>query len=78
MDIASRTELTLPRLPALAQLRGWRPGLSSRAQPLFEKVGRSDSAGRARMPARLPHSLVAGAPLVMALYLLPPAGDPDR
>jgi quercetin dioxygenase-like cupin family protein len=32
----------------------------------------------ARMPARLPHSLVARTPLVMALYLLPPAGDPDR
>jgi hypothetical protein len=30
------------------------------------------------MPARLPHSLVARTPLVMALYLLPPAGDPDR
>jgi quercetin dioxygenase-like cupin family protein len=32
----------------------------------------------ARMPAHLPHSLVAGTALVMALYLLPATPDPER
>ncbi len=32
----------------------------------------------ARMPAHLPHSLVARTPLIMALYLLPPAPGADR
>jgi quercetin dioxygenase-like cupin family protein len=32
----------------------------------------------ARMPAHLPHSLVARTALVMALYLLPSVPDPDR
>ena len=31
-----------------------------------------------RMPARLPHSLVARTALVMALYLLPPGPEPER
>ena len=32
----------------------------------------------ARMPAHLPHSLVARTALVMALYLLPTLPDPDK
>ena len=32
----------------------------------------------ARMPAHLPHSLVARTALVMALYLLPPTPDPGQ